>query len=84
MTRTLADMTPEERQECVGMWCDNLISAAKVPAPVVLACVQGEQCWVLHTNIHGERSTFLLEDVSPRFDIRRAWSSAGSPPALSG
>lgn len=84
MTRPLSEMTPEERQACVGMWCDNLISAADVPAPVVLACVQGSLCWVLHTNIHGERSTFLLEDIVPRFDIPRAWSSAGSPPTLSG
>lgn len=22
MTKTLADMTPEERDECIGMWCD--------------------------------------------------------------
>lgn len=84
MARPLSEMTPEEQQECVGRWCDNLISAAKVPTPVVLACVQGDYCWVLHTNIHGERSTFLLEDIVPRFDLIRAWSSAGSPPALSG
>lgn len=79
MARTLADMTPEERQACVGMWCDNLASAAKEPSPVVLACVQGEQCWILHTNIHGERSAFPLEYVAPRLDIPRAWNLDGTP-----
>lgn len=84
VARTLAEMTPEERQACVGMWCDNLISAADVPAPLVLACVQGELCWILHTSIHGERSCFPLDSVAPRFDMLRAWSSAGTPLALSG
>lgn len=84
MARTLADMTPEERQASIGLWCDNLASTAKEPAPVVLACVQGEECWVLHTSIHGERSCFSLDSVAPRPDLPRAWSSAGSPPALSG
>ena len=79
MARTLADMTPEERQSCVGMWCGNLASTAKETTPVVLACVQGEQCWILHTDLHGERSCFPLGSVSPRFDLPRAWSQGGAP-----
>ena len=79
MARTLADMTPEERQACVGIWCDNLVSTAKEPVPVVLACVQGDLCWVLHTEIHGERSCFPLDSVSPRPDLPRAWNPDGRP-----
>ena len=79
MARALADMTPEERQSCVGMWCDNLASTAKEPAPVVLTCVQGETCWVLHADLHGEQSCFSFGSVSPRFDLPRAWNPDGTP-----
>ena len=34
MAKTLADMTAEERADCVGMWCDNLVSTADNPQPV--------------------------------------------------
>ena len=84
MTRTLADMTPEEQQECVGRWCDNLASAAKEPAPVVLACVQGDLCWILHTDLYGEWSCFSQESLAPRFDLMRAWNPDGTPAGLSG
>ena len=79
MAKTLADMTAEERQECVGMWCDNVVSTADNPKPVVLACVQGEQCWILHTDLHGEWSCFSLGSVSPRFDLPRVWTPDGEP-----
>lgn len=84
MTRTLADIPPEERQACVGMWCDNLASTAKDPRPVVLACVQGGLCWILHTDLYGEWSCFSQESLAPRFDLPRAWNPDGSPPTLSG
>lgn len=79
MARTLADMTPEEQQACVGLWCDNLASAAKEPSQVVLACVQGDLCWVLHTDLHGQWSCFPLDRVAPRPDLPRAWTPDGKP-----
>ena len=79
MAKTLVDMTAEERANCVGMWCDNLVSTADNPKPVVLACVQGEQCWILHTDLHGEWSRFPLGSVSPRPDLPRAWTPDGEP-----
>ena len=79
MVKTLVDMTAEERANCVGMWCDNLVSTADNPKPVVLACVQGEQCWILHTDLHGEWSCFPLGSVSPRFDLPRVWTPGGEP-----
>lgn len=72
-------MTPEGRQACVGMWCDNLVSTANNPSPVVLECVQGELCWVLHIDLHGEQSCFSLDRVAPRPDMPRAWSQDGAP-----
>ena len=77
--QTLVDMTAEERANCVGMWCDNLVSTADNPQPVVLACVQGERCWILHTDLHGEWSCFSLDRVAPRFDLPRAWTPDGEP-----
>ena len=79
MAKTLADMTAEERTDCVGMWCDNLVSTADNPQPVVLACVQGEQCWILHTDLNGEWSRFPLGSVSPRPDLPRVWTPDGEP-----
>ena len=79
MARTLADMTPEERQACVGMWCDNLVSTANNPSLVVLECVQGDLCWVLHIDLHGERSCFSQESLAPRPDLPRAWNPDGTP-----
>ena len=79
MAKTLVDMTAEERADCVGMWCDNLVSTAGNPKPVVLACVQGERCWILHTNLHGEWSCFPLGSVSPRPDLPRVWTPDGEP-----
>ena len=79
MTKTLADMTAEERADCVGMWCDNLVSTADSPKPVVLACVQGELCWILHTDLYGSWSCFSLDSVAPRLDLPRAWTPDGEP-----
>lgn len=79
MTRPLSEMTPEEQQKCVGMFCDNLVTTAEEPAPVVLAGVQGGMCWVLHTDLFGERSRFLLGGVVPRFDLIPAWRPDGTP-----
>ena len=77
--RTLADMTPSERQKYIGMWCDNLVSTEKAPSPVVLACVQAGSCWILHTTLHGEWSCFPLDAVAPRLDLPRAWTPDGEP-----
>lgn len=85
MTSTLAELIEQgnDPQEYVGMWCDNLASAAKDHRPVVLACVQGNLCWILHTDLYGEWSCFSQESLAPRFDLRRAWNPDGTPPGLS-
>lgn len=79
MARALVDMTPAEQQACVGMWCDNLVSTAENPSPVILSCVQGENCWVIHTDLNGEWSNFSLDCVAPRPDLPRAWTPDGKP-----
>lgn len=88
MTKTLADMTPEERAECVGRWCDHKDKrdgeTLAVLANVVL--VRGDdnrmkQVAMLYwprekqLSVAGE----ALETVTPRFDLPRAWSPDGTP-----
>lgn len=78
-SRTLADMTPEEINQCRGMWCD---------------VVQHDKPAVLHDYFfpsperHGaglyspsDRSFFYsaAKNVTPRFDLPRAWNSDGTP-----
>lgn len=86
MTSTLADLVEagNDPQKYVGMWCDNLASTADNPRPVVLAHAERELCWVLHTDLYGERSCFAPYKVVPRFDLPRAWNPDGTPPTLSG
>lgn len=77
--RTLADMTPEERDQCRGMWCDLSIEAW-----IVVSAYYSEQykqtLVVLLDPVDGE----LLEGVpatavTPRFDLPRAWNPDGTP-----
>ena len=79
--RTLADMTPQERKECVGMWCD-------FPDPderTNLAIYVGDSlkhhgfCELIH---EGKLGTITLpETLTPRPDLPRAWTPDGTPPA---
>lgn len=81
MTKTLADMTEEERAECVGMWCD-------FPDPderTNLAIYVGDSlkhhgfCELIH---EGKLGTITLpETLTPRPDLPRAWQADGTPPA---
>lgn len=82
---TLADMTPEQREQCVGMWCD---------------CTDGEgiRTLVLHgISDNGKDAIFVNPAVvgggrgpswtiksfghlvTPRWDLPRAWQSNGFP-----
>lgn len=82
---TLADMTPEQREQCVGMWCD---------------CTDGEgiRTLVLHgISDNGKDAIFVNPAVvgggrgpswtiksfghlvTPRPDLPRAWQADGKP-----
>lgn len=78
---TLADMTPEQRQQCVGMWATNLNYTGDGESVGVIACVQHGCVWLIHTCLHGEWSVFSVDSVSPRPDLPRAWNPDGTPPA---
>lgn len=87
MSRTLADMTPEERRACVGMWCD--LETNKGTQQVILwEMVEehdtGPVAYRLSFTSRHEILGFDPENLTPRFDLMRAWGPDGTPPVLSG
>lgn len=75
MAKTLADMTAEEREECVGMWAS--IENAE-PAVIVEAGEEGT-CVVIYPELLGVTAVHLNEMVTPRLGLPRAWTSEGDP-----
>lgn len=74
MSRTLADMTPEEREQCVGMWCE----AQSYGHLLVLARLEGNDARV--TVPQGPYPhTAPLSNFTPRPDLPRAWNPDGTP-----
>ena len=72
MSLTLANMTPAERAECVGMWCEDRYSEL-----VILAHVGGKDTLAVFPE-GGWREDKLTE-LTPRFDLPRAWTPSGEP-----
>ena len=82
MTKTLADMTPEERANCIGMWCDYNRDGKEKDLVIVVA----------GTNDAGRipcvnpgapiPSAWAPEPwtLTPRPDLPRAWQADGTPP----
>ena len=75
MTKTLADMTAEERAECVGMWADTTGQGLGV----VVNATEPSDCWVLFPEDGGSVATCRNQRVTPRFDLPRAWTPDGEP-----
>ena len=81
--RTLADMTEEERAECVGSWCDYTRDGKEKDLVIVVAgtndagripCVNPgapiPSAWAPEPRM-----------LTPRPDLPRAWQADGQPPA---
>ena len=75
MTKTLADMTPEERAECVGMWA--LIEG--ISLAVIAEADETNTCVVTYPQWDGDSAVHLNEMVTPRHDLPRAWTPDGEP-----
>ena len=75
MTKTLADMTAEERADCVGMWADTTGQGLGV----IVNATELSDCWVLFPEGGGHVATCHNQRVTPRFDLPRAWTSDGEP-----
>ena len=81
MAKTLADMTPEEREQCVGMWCEYKDgNGTKLAVIVETWLTDPEACMAYDISCHENRHP-LGGDVTPRFDLPRAWNPDGTPPA---
>ena len=79
MTRTLADMTPAERADCVGMWCelgvpDYLVILASVDDPF-----NGHATVVVPHHPKNKTTYTLMHTLTPRMDLPRAWTPTGEP-----
>lgn len=85
MTKTLADMPEEERAECVGMWCDFEPTPNYVITTVIIKAGNdydaefADEYEVFNTVLGHELAQ--PEQITPRYDIPRAWAADGTPPA---
>lgn len=70
---TLADLTPEERAQCRGMW-------VSYQTPVGEHQAIYEAGSTLFEPGYG-RFKIPLEHITPRDDLPRAWTPDGQPPA---
>ena len=79
MTKTLADMTAEERADCVGMWAEHahphydgleVIIDSDHDSVTTISTKSGQQYIVV-----GE----VMRHITPRFDLPRAWTPDGEP-----
>ena len=78
MAKTLADMTAEERADCVGMWAliEGISLAVITEADETSTCVVIYPEWQSNTVVH------LNEMVAPRYDLPRVWTPDGEPVPL--
>ena len=75
MTKTLADMTAEERADCVGRWA--LIESINLA--VVVEVDETDTCVVIYPQWDGDSAVHLNGMVAPRFDLPRVWTPDGEP-----
>ena len=75
MAKTLADMTAEERADCVGMWADTTGQGLGV----IVNATELSDCWVLFPEGGGRVATCHNQRVTPRFDLPHAWTPDGEP-----
>lgn len=79
---TLADMTPYQCRQCVGMWCDT--GYFHTPS-VYLGTSSDDNTptqtyhYILNPQSWDEPIDQLPETITPRFDLPRAWNADGTP-----
>lgn len=76
---TLADLTPEERAECVGMWCEYPNTRDRLG--IIYDLDDDNDPWILRFDVRIEILGYDAKDTIPRFDLPRAWMPDGQPPA---
>lgn len=77
MPKTLADMTAEERANCVGMWCEVAGQLEILAEPDGM--VDYHDTAILHSVKRNSGEYVLAKSVTPRHDLPRAWTPDGEP-----
>lgn len=77
---TFADMTPQERAQCRGMWCDFPDPDERTNLAIYVDESLKHQgfCELIHEGQLGRLT--IPENLTPRFDLPRAWMPDGTPP----
>lgn len=73
MTKTLADMTVDERENCVGMWCECTTGHSEH-----LAVLLDDSGLIIFPHLL-KSGTLEIGLITPRLDLPRAWTPEGRP-----
>lgn len=79
MTKTLADMTPEQRANCIGMWCEYPNTYDRLG--IIYDLDDENDPWILRFDVRTEILGYDAKNIIPRFDLPRAWAPHGKPAA---
>ncbi|MFR9879207.1 hypothetical protein ACL1IT_09540 [Corynebacterium striatum] len=74
---TLADMPPEERANCVGMWCEYPNTYDRLG--IIYGLDNENDPWILRFDVRIEILGYDAKDAIPRPDLPRAWTPDGMP-----
>ena len=83
--KPLADMTPQERGQCRGMWCEDIYGDLYIylGAPTGSTTYDEETGALMGTFIDPQEPDIIeapLAAFASRFDLPRAWQADGTPP----
>ena len=77
--KTLADMTPQERADCVGMWAETSNGLAIIIEPFFTdGALDTTVAFSLKPEV--KIAQYVAAYVTPRPDLPRAWQADGTPP----
>ncbi|OFT60198.1 hypothetical protein [Corynebacterium sp. HMSC05D08] len=77
MPKTLADMAPEQRATCIGMWCEYPNTYDRLG--IIYALDDEDDPWILRFDVRTEILGYDAKNIIPRFDLPRAWTPDGQP-----
>ncbi|HCG3138756.1 TPA: hypothetical protein NJT62_000143 [Corynebacterium striatum] len=77
MPKTLADMTPGQRANCIGMWCEYPNIYGRLG--IIYDLDDENDPWILRFDVRTEILGYDAKDAIPRFDLPRAWNPDGMP-----
>lgn len=81
MPKTLADMSLEEREACVGMWCEVTGEGLAILMEDDGQVDYHDTAGVMFPQLRSGGTYVIASVVTPRFDLPRAWGKDGQPPS---